>query len=141
MSSPALPHVPADDWFAHSETVVVWAAFEALPEPLKHQLLVRIQDHLAAPDERATPYDTRVAKSIAAVREAAAVHQAATGQESLSSYAYDQLQRERDDWPPIATVRRHLGVRTWPEVLLRCYLPAAPEGDEVAATTSSVSNA
>jgi hypothetical protein len=114
-----------DGWFQHPEAAVVWAGIQALPEALKHDLLPRLQEHLARPDERDTPHAARVAQAISAVREAQQIHFATTGDERVSSYAYDQLQRESEihDWPPIATVRRHLGAGSWSDVLRICHLP------------------
>jgi hypothetical protein len=122
-----------DDWFAQEGASVVWAGIKALPPESLHELQARLGEYLATPDERDGAQAIRVAKAIGAVREAQAIHLAQTGDERMSSYAYERLQDERakQDWPPLTTVMRHLGVGSWNEVLHRCHLPEAPAGDEV----------
>lgn len=132
MSTPASFH---DDstWFAHGESAVIWAAIQALPEEQLQLLHDEMARRLAYPDDRDGPERQKVARVIAAVREAQQVHEAMTGDERLTSYAYERLQDERpeQDWPPARTVARHLGVGSWTEVLHRCHLPEAPEGEEM----------
>jgi hypothetical protein len=125
---------PRGSFFSVDGARIAFAAIQNLDEAAKHEVLVHLQEELARPEDRSTPYQQRVAKAIAAVREAYAINLATTGDEALSSYRYDKLQQERTDrhdWPPVATVRSWLGVSSWNEVMARCHLPAAPDGDSL----------
>lgn len=130
--TPSLP--PRGSFFSQDGADVVFAAIRTLDESTRQQVLVELQQLMADPDERDTPFHRRVAKAMLAVREAHAINLAVTGSEQLTSYRYDQLQQERmdrHDWPPIATVRSWLAARSWNEVLARCHLPQAPDGDSL----------
>jgi hypothetical protein len=131
-TSPSLP--PRGELFSTDGASVTYAAIRSLDESQRQRLLAALQEDNAHPDDRDTPFDQRVARAICAVREARGIHLALTGEESLSAADYGRLQQERHDrhdWPPVATVRRWLGVASWDDVLARCHLPHAPVGDSL----------
>jgi hypothetical protein len=121
----------AGELFIDSGARAAWAAIENLEPGLKHDILRALSSRMATPDAGATPDQLRVARAIAALREAADELQRETGSDDLSVWAYRRLAAERGReyaWPPDGSIRRWLG-GSWNDALRRAGLRAVPDGD------------
>lgn len=109
--------------FSDSTAEVVWAAICALDEGLQHEVLRQLRERLAAADIRETPQQQRLARAIAALREAADKQG-----RSPSVGEYRRLRVDHPEWPPDGSVRRWLG-GSWNTALKRAHLDAERVGD------------
>lgn len=121
--------VPRGELFADSSAQMVWAAICALEEGAQHDVLRSLRERLAVSGERSTPHEVRVARAVAALREAADLCDVG---EHLSIQVFKRLREERAEfgWPPESSVRRWLG-GSWNDALRRAGLDAVPDGDVV----------
>jgi hypothetical protein len=122
---------PRGELFADPSARAVWAAFCALDEGLQHDLLRAVQTRLAAVELRATPKDERVARAVAALREASDLLER-EGRSGLTVDEYRCLRADNPDagWPPDGSIRRWLG-GSWNDALKRARLAPVPDGDLV----------
>ena len=114
---------PRGELFADPAADVVWAGVLALDEGTKHELLALLRQQLEVPEERESPHQARVARAIAALREAAEILE-----ESPSVEEYRRLRAENPErgWPADGSVRRWCG-GTWNDVLERAHLDRIAE--------------
>jgi hypothetical protein len=126
--SPTPP--PRGELFTDPAARVIWPAIIALPEAVKHDVLKALGNHLALSHERDTPHGQRVARAVAALREAYDLHVASGGVGPLSVERYRELRQHqaRHGWPPDASVRRWLG-GSWNDALKSARLETVPDGD------------
>lgn len=119
--------VPRGDLFADPSTRLVWAAICTLEEAAQHEVLRHLRERLAVAGDRETPQQIRIARSIAALREASDLLQAP---ETLSLVVFKRLREENPEfgWPPEASIRRWLG-GSWNDALQRAGLDEVPDGD------------
>lgn len=130
-SAPALVARPAGEQFSDPQTGVVWAAISSMEEAAKHDLLTRLREHLAVSDERGGPQGVRVARAIAALREAHDEHLSQGGSGPLGVNTYRRLRDTNPErnWPPDGSVRRWLGQGSWNDALRTAHLEAVSGGD------------
>lgn len=116
--------LPTDVEFSDPSATVVWAGICALDEALHHEVLDALAERLAVPEERSSAHCVRVARAVAARRDAA---KALDGR-SPSVAEYRKL-RERNPefgWPLDSSIRGWLG-GGWNDVLRCARLDAIPE--------------
>ena len=65
------PAAPAGELFVDPGARAVWAAIIHMEEAIQHQLLAALRDRLSVPEARVNPDQARVARAVAALREAA----------------------------------------------------------------------
>jgi hypothetical protein len=120
--------------FADPSADIVWAAIETLDEAAKHEVFSQLRGHLAVPDARQTDEQARVAKSVAALREPAAILAARGDSDGLSTSKYEALRREdrrrKSEWPPESSIRRFVA-GTWNDALRRAQLEPVVDGDAI----------
>jgi hypothetical protein len=119
--------VPRGDMFADPSARMVWAAICILEEAAQHEILAALRERLALAGERETPHDVRIARAVAALREASDLLELG---ENLSVERYKRIREQHEDfgWPPEGSIRRWLG-GSWNDALGRAGLEAVPDGD------------
>lgn len=102
---------------------VVWAAMCTLEEGAQHELLAALGERLAFPEERPTPHGMRVARGVAALREAVGLlgHSPSVGE-----YRRLRDQHPEHRWPDDRSVRQWLG-GNWNDALATAGLDALPD--------------
>ncbi|MCE7939690.1 MAG: hypothetical protein DYG90_14140 [Chloroflexi bacterium CFX6] len=125
--------------FSDPAAEVVWSAVQALDEASKHDLLQALGEHLAVAYDRAGAQQQRVARAVAALREA---HQqlirelpAQERPESLGVNAYRELRERYPErgWPAPSLITRWIG-GGWNDALRQAHLPTVP-GEDVTKVT------
>jgi hypothetical protein len=109
--------------FKDQAAEVVWAAICTLEERAQHEVLAALGERLSFPDERATAHEIRVARGVAALREAAAL-----AGHSPSVPEYRRLRDENPEraWPDDSPIRQWLG-GNWNDALAAAGLDAPPD--------------
>ena len=112
---------------------VAWNAIAALPVDQQHLVLQELQGRLAGGLIPGSPQETRIARAIGALREAAAILGA-----SPSIKKFERLRHEHPEygWPPAGTIRTWFGHAGWNECLKRAHLDAIPGGDVIVIRSS-----
>jgi len=111
--------------FDHPEADVVWAAIEALSEPLKHEVLRELATAVAIDSASPRTPAQKVRKGVAALRQA---FDLLGHSPSVKDYRRICKLLPELDLPPESNVRTWLG-SGWDECLTRALLPATSDGD------------
>ena len=111
--------------FEDPAAAAVWAAVCALPEGAQHEVCNRLVERLALVEQRATAQEVRVARGVAALREAADIlgHSPTVGQ-------YRELRDKHPEcrWPDDSSIRGWLSdSKSWNEALRAARLDAVPD--------------
>jgi hypothetical protein len=119
--------VPRGELFADPSAHLVWAAICTLEEAAQHEVLRALRERLALADDRDTPQAVRVARGVAALREASELLEP---DEQLSVDVFKRVREDNPDrrWPPESSIRRWLG-GSWNDALRRAGLDAVAHGD------------
>jgi len=115
------PNHPFEDPAAEA----VWAAICALSEGAQHEVCKKLIERLALVEQRPTAQEVRVARAVAALREAADIlgHSATVGQ-------YRELRDKHPEyrWPDDSSIRGWLSdSKSWNEALRAARLDAVPD--------------
>src|SRR5437879_162621 len=102
---------PRTKKFVSPEAEIVWPAIRALDEAAKHELLALLGQPLALAEHDRTPQGERIARAVAALREAHDLYRAEGGDGPLTVEIFRRLRVEHPQagWPPDASIRRWLG--------------------------------
>ena len=116
--------------FGSDAARMMFTAALELTEADLHELVQELAAYLAVPEVRASPHKSRVARAVAALREAEALKREQGDGSPLSVETYRRLRTQHPDhgWPPDGSIRRWLG-GSWNDALGRARLEAAPDGD------------
>jgi len=131
--------------FSDPTVTAIWAALLTLDVALQHEFLARLRDRLAVPGLAGGTHAVRIARLVAATREAegmllAAASAAAdfdpTAPPSLTEDAYEALRKVHREfgWPPASTMRSWVQ-GGWNDVLQRALLTTVDGGDAVFTTS------
>jgi hypothetical protein len=99
----------------------VWAAFMELDLALQHDLLRELQELLAVPEGSRSISGTRIARAIAALREAADELGHSPSVKDFRRLRFEHPERR---WPPESSIRVWLGSGRWNGSLSRAGLEA-----------------
>ena len=129
------------DLFSDPAAGAIWAALLTLDVALQHEFLARLQERLAVPALAGGTHKVRIARLVAATREADGMLLAQasgdpafdpTAPPALTEDAYEQLRKRHREfgWPPASTMRSWVQ-GGWNDVLRRAMLKTVDGGDAV----------
>jgi hypothetical protein len=116
---------PRRELFTSEAAAVLFHGFLALSRTDQYAYADAVQRELTARQPRNAP-SRKVEEAIRVLREAATL-----GGGSASIKRFEALRKQHPEWrwPPATTIRRWLGVGSWPEALRQASLPTAIPGD------------
>jgi hypothetical protein len=131
--------------FSDPTVTAIWAALLTLDVALQHEFLARLRDRLAVPGLAGGTHAVRIARLVAATREAEGMLLAAasaapdfdpTAPSPLTEDAYEALRKVHREfgWPPASTMRSWVQ-GGWNNVLQRALLSSVDGGDAVFTTS------
>jgi len=127
--------------FSDSAAGAIWAALLTLDVALQHEFLARLQERLAVPVLAGGTHKVRIARLVAATREADGMLLAQasadpvfdpTAPPALTEDAYEKLRKRHREfgWPPASTMRSWVQ-GGWNDVLSRAMVKTVDGGDAV----------
>ena len=116
---------PRRELFTSEAAAVLFHGFLALSRTDQYKYAEAVQRELTARLPRNAP-SRKVEEAIRVLREAATL-----ADQPPSIKGFEALRKQHPEWrwPPASTIRRWLGVGSWPEALRRASLPTVIPGD------------
>src|SRR4051794_28101021 len=100
------PTPPRGERFSDPGARVAWNAITALPIEQQHLVLQELQGRLASNSVPNSPQETRIARAVGALREAAGI---LGGSPSIKKFEALRGQHPEYGWPPAGTIRTWFG--------------------------------